>query len=628
MLLSKRRPSARSKNRIGDLLILVSAIAATCFLPSAILAQSSTSGAASRAGQSTANLIVPSGLLSSKIGNPGSGNLSDSEDPKTAHPVKPTPEATPKKSENKDEATLEEITHLKSQLVEQQGQLAEQQRQIDQLRTALEAQQKLIGGAAGAQPANTGALDVKAIAAGTSPVVGDATAPVERTTKADAQDEGPLQFKIGRATIMPVGFLDFTAYLRTTNTNGAMGTNYGNIPFSNQIGSKLTEFRARADNSRIGARIDADVKDTHVIGYFEMDFLGNNAANIAVTSNSVTNRLRLYWADLRKDKLELLGGQSWSLMTPNRKGLSPFPGDIFYTQNEDANYQAGLVWARQPQFRVVYHANDTTTVGISFENPDQFIGGGGGGGPITLPAGLNANYANELDAGNLTLAAPNVIPDIIAKVAFDPKIGGRDFHFEAAGLLRTFRVYNSLTDTHFSKAGAGGSLNLNFEVVKNFRFITNNFYSDGGGRYIFGLAPDLVVKSDGSLSLVHSGSTVTGFEATVDKTWILFGYYGGVYVGRNVVIDTSPGAKPGSRVGYGFSGSGNTQNRVIHEGTFGFNHTIWRDAKYGALQTIGQYSYLLRHAWFVAPNQPKDAHTNMLFFSLRYVLPGSAPKLK
>ena len=169
---------------------------------------------------------------------------------------------------------------------------------------------------------------------------------------------------------------------------------------------------------------------------------------------------------------------------------------------------------------------------------------------------------------------------------------------------------------------------MNFEVVKNFRFVTNNYYSDGGGRYIFGLAPDLVVKTDGSLSLIHSGSTVTGFEATVDKTWIIFGYYGGVYVGRNTVIDTTSTLAKKPFVGYGFAGSGNTQNRVIHEGTFGFNKTVWRDPKFGALQIIGQYSYLLRHAWFVAPNTPIDAHASLIFLDLRYVLPGSAPKVK
>ena len=42
----------------------------------------------------------------------------------------------------------------------------------------------------------------------------------------------------------------------------------------------------------------------------------------------------------------MLGGQSWSMMTPERKGISPLPGDIFYSQDMDVNYQAGLTWGR------------------------------------------------------------------------------------------------------------------------------------------------------------------------------------------------------------------------------------------------------------------------------------------
>ncbi len=80
----------------------------------------------------------------------------------------------------------------------------------------------------------------------------------------------------------------------------------------------------------------------NVIGYLETDFLGNAAGNLVQTSNSDTLRLRLFWVDLRKSKWEVLGGQSWSLLTPNRKGISPLPGDIFYTQDTDTNYQAGL----------------------------------------------------------------------------------------------------------------------------------------------------------------------------------------------------------------------------------------------------------------------------------------------
>jgi hypothetical protein len=157
-----------------------------------------------------------------------------------------------------------------------------------------------------------------------------------------------------------------------------------------------------------------------------------------------------------------------------------------YTQDIDVNYQAGLVWSRDPQFRIVYLPSETLAVGLSLENPEQYIGGSAGGGLVTLPSALVTPYANELDNGNTGLTVPNVHPDIIAKVAFDPKVANRSAHVEVAGLVRTFRLFNPLTQKHFSATGGGGSVNLNLKVIKNPRMVSNNYYSAGGGRWIFG----------------------------------------------------------------------------------------------------------------------------------------------
>jgi hypothetical protein len=415
--------------------------------------------------------------------------------------------------------------------------------------------------------------------------------------------------------------MDFSTIFRSTNGGSGLGTNFGSIPFNNTTAGRLSETRLTAQNSRIGLRVDTKVKDLSVLGYFESDFLGFTPGNLVVTSNSDSNRLRVYFVDVRKDKLEFLGGQSWSMLTPNRKGLSPIPGDIFYTQNIDTNYQVGLVWARSPQFRVVYHPNESVAIGLSLENPEQYIGGSGGGGLVTLPTALVTPYANQLDNGNTALAVPNLHPDIITKVAFDRQVANRSLHFEVGGVIRSFKVFNPLNQRTFTTTGGGGSVNVNFEIVKNLRVVSNNFFSDGGGRWIFGQAPDLIVRGDGSPSLIHSGSTVTGLEAQATKDTLLYGYYGGVYIRRNVAIDPTNG----NFVGYGFPGSPPGQNRTIQQATVGVIRTFWRDPKFGALQLMGQYSYLTRRPWSVAVGQPKEAHTNMIFLNLRFVLPGSAP---
>lgn len=535
------------------------------------------------------------------------------------------PAAAGEKQSGTPADTSQEVNQLKVQL-------ADQQRQIEELRTAL---QKLIAGRqqaasdGGEQPSSvqappSGPPHLGQVAS-TTPIV--PVAPVAKAPlvlprpavappQAMAMAESPLQIHIGEATITPVGFMDFTGVFRTSNPGSGIGTNFGSIPYNTSINGNISEFRLSAQNSRVGLRVDANVHGANVLGYLESDFLGFNPGNVVVTSNSNSLRLRLYWVDVRKDKVELFAGQSWSMLTPNRKGLSALPADLFYSQNIDVNYQNGLIWSRQPQFRFIVHPNDKLAMGLSLENPEQYIGGSGGGGLITLPAALATPYATQLNNGNTTLSAPNAHPDIIAKIAVDPNSHA---HLEVAGLVRTFRVYDPLNHTHDTANGFGGSANVNFEIAHGFRVLSNNYWSDGGGRYIFGLAPDLVVRPDGSLSALHAWSTVDGAELQVKKT-LFYGYFGGTFIGKNAVVDTT-----GKYVGYGYPGSSNSQNKHIYEPTFGLTQTFWRDPKWGALQLMLQYSYLARYPWVVASGTPKDAHASMVFINLRYLLPGSAP---
>jgi hypothetical protein len=529
--------------------------------------------------------------------------------------------------------TSPEINQLKLQLTEQQ-------RQIDELRAALREQREMMeanrhpAAEAPAPPAAvqpSGSVRQLGQVASTTPIIPVApavTAPLvlPMPTAAAPQKvetaETPLQLRIGSATITPVGFMDFTAVYRSSNPGSGIGTSFGSIPYNTAVNGNISEFRLSAQNSRIGLRVDAKVHGANVLGYLESDFLGFLPTNAAVTNNADTLRLRLYWVDVRKDKLEILGGQSWSMLVPNRKGLSALPSDLFYSQDIDVNYQAGLVWSRNPQFRFIVHPSEKVAMGLSLEATEQYIGGSGGGGVVTLPSALATPYANQLNSGATSLSVPGVHPDIIAKVAFDPNSRA---HFEVAGLFRTFRVYDPLSTTHNTAHGYGGSVNFNFGITKNLHLVSNNYWSDGGGRWIFGLAPDVIVRADGTLSPIHSGSTVDGFELQAKNT-LLYAYYGGVYVGRDFVLDTT--AKKPALVGYGYTGSGNGQNRTIQEPTFGITQTFWKDPKYGALQFMVQYSYVLRYPWFVATNTPKDAHASMLFLNLRYLLPGSAPRIE
>lgn len=530
-------------------------------------------------------------------------------------------------------------------LEELKAQVAEQQRQIERLSAALEEQKRLIEKIANATQGESNQSNPKlesmpflsgsprlgevasAIGMIPNPALAGTAAPElapQGTPGAASPEVSPLSFRIGSSSVTPVGFMDFTGVFRTTNPGTGIGTNFGSIPFHNTAAGKLTEARLSAQNSRLGLRVDTKVGRANVLGYMESDFVGLAPGNVAVSSNSVSLRLRLYWADVRNGKWEFLGGQSWSMLAPNRKGLSALPGDLFYSQDIDVNYQLGLVWSRNAQFRLIYHPTSRLAMGLSVENPEQYIGGSAGGGLVTLPTALTTPYATQLNNGNTTLSVPTLHPDIIGKVAYDGKTpGGRQVHIEFAGVLRTFKLFNPLNGNHYTATGGGGSANLNFELFRNFRLLTNNYWSDGGGRWIFGQAPDLIIREDGSASLIHSGSTVSGLEITLGRRE-LSAYYGGVYIGRNTASDPVTGG----RVGYGFSGSSSGHNRAIQQWTFNWNETFWRDPKYGALNLMGQYSYLWRNPWSVAAGQPKRASTNMVFLNLRYSLPGSAPAIQ
>jgi hypothetical protein len=568
--------------------------------------------------------LVASPLLARNAGETGKEDTPAAATSTSAVPDKPT-------------AVKPEASAIESEMQELRSLVEEQRAELESQRAALKAQQLKME----ALEEKFGATPTESVGA-PAPIttaISSAT-PISKTTAAlgnpapnpaqKGDDEvSPLQLKIGSAYITPVGFMDFTGVFRSHDGGSGIGTNFAGIPYGNTFNTHLNEFRWSMQNSRVGFRVDAMVKGAHVIGYMESDFLGNNPGNVAVSSNSNTFRSRLYWVDVQRGKVELLGGQTWSLITPGRAGISPLPGNLFFSQDIDVNYQAGLVWGRIPELRLVIHPTNKVAFAVALDSPEQYAGGSAGGPTITLPAALTALGASgatsgQLNFGSTTLNVPNVAPDFIGKIAVDPS---SRFHFEFGGLVREFKVWNSSpapAGTSFTKTGAGGFVNLNAEVFKGFRVLTNNYWADGGGRYIFGQVPDLIVRADNTLSPIKAASTVSGIEFT-HKNFFLYAYYGGIYVYQNLALDAPTGTPPVSAIiGYGVPKS-SAQNRLIQEETLGINQTLWKDAKYGALNLMGQYSYLNRNPW--ATVNPSDAHINMVFLNLRYTLPGSAPTL-
>jgi len=442
-----------------------------------------------------------------------------------------------------------------------------------------------------------------------------AQAAVPAAVCAPAAPKQPLSFRIGTADFTPFGFVDFTGFFRTRATGSNYPTAFTSIPYSNTPTGGLSETKFTAQNSRFGIRVESMVEDTKVLGYVETDFLGNAPSNLGVSSNSATLRMRSYFADLSKGRWELLFGQDWSLMTPNRRGISPVTPDIFYTNDMDGNYQAGLTWCRQAQVRVVYHATDELTLAASAEDPDQFVGSA-----VTLPGGFTAS---EVDSGSAT-TQPNEVPDLLAKAAFDTKVGdGLPWHAEVAGVLRTFKICGSsgsvASDSTAEGWGASGAVSLG--ITKTLTLVGTGYYGLGGGRYIGGNSPDFVVEGPGSsgpfrVGLLRSTSSLVGLEWAAAACDTVSAYWSTIGTGRRFSQQAN-----GAYVGYGYPGSPSSNNRSVEEFTLANTYTLWRSPSYGALQVIGQLSEVERSAWYQAPGSPARAEDTMVFVDLRYVLP-------
>lgn len=551
---------------------------------------------------------------------------------------------------DKPAAVKPEASAIENEMQDLRSLVEEQRAELEAQRAALKAQQlkmealeeKLgapapgsVAAPAGAPAAISSAAPVSsATAAPGTPVATAAASSMMAPQKSD--NESPLYFKIGGAEFYPLGFMDLTGVFRTTNLGG-IGTSFGSIPFNNTAAGRLSELRLSAQNSRIGLRTHAKFGEADVTGYLEADFLGYQPPNGDITSNSNSLRMRLYWVDYKRGMWEFFGGQSWSFMTPNRNGLSALPGDLFYGQEMDTNYLLGLTWARQPAFRVIAHPTNNWAIGVSIENPEQTLPGS-----VSLPANTSTEALQfDGNSGNTSSGTavnfpntPNLAPDVIAKTSLDFDPGGRHVHFDVAGLFRTFKAVNQVqstfTGTTLTAAntvtttthGGGVEGGLNVEVIKNLRLIGTGFWSDGGGRYIASTGgPDLIIRPDGTLSGVHSGSAIGGFEYQFTPKTMLYGYYSGAYFGKNVSAVTA-GTPPATTFsGYGQPGSASSADRFLYEPTIGVIETAWRNPNYGDLKIITQYSYVSRTPWVVAAGSPSTAHTSMVYIDLRYDLP-------
>jgi hypothetical protein len=555
-------------------------------------------------------LVLVSGMALAQANPPGSSTVADE--------LKALREAI--------NAQQQQIALQQQQISEQRQQIVQQQQQIQDLKVSVGDR------SSGAPHVEDAALHTNA-PAGTVAVKSDA--PVQD----QPPKESPLSFRIGGADFTPGGFIDFENIFRSTNTGNVTATNFWAIPFSNTVAGHLSEYRATGQYSRFNLKTHTKFGANDVTGYLEFDFNGNDAGNVFVTSNPHTDRIRVYWVDLKRGNWEFLGGQSWGLLTPNRTGLSPLPSDKFLTIGEDAQVHVGVNYTRAGTFVASWHPNPNFAWGFGIENPQQYTNG-----EVTFPLAFNAQLGSQFDvnAAGGVAGIPNVGPDFVTKMAFDTDAHDRHFHFELGGLLSTVKTTivpvvvpappNGVSFSHQSKMGGGVQAALNWELVpKRVRLVANGLYGNGVGRYLIGMAPQAVVRPiqtapnsfSADVSLVHSGNALAGVELQPGKNTQFGIYYGGMYAQRNAFPDITSPAVTKPIIGFGGIGEAGAtaQNRSVQEATIDWTQTFWRNPQYGAVLLVTQASYVTRSPWFVALGAPKNAHLTMGYVSLRYVLP-------
>jgi hypothetical protein len=345
---------------------------------------------------------------------------------------------------------------------------------------------------------------------------------------------GPLNLKFD-------GFLELSGIYRSRNEVSDVGSNYNAIPYGNAPSHYLNEFRESARQSRLSLLVSGpDNGHQHAEGYYEMDFLGAAQTANSKESNSYNPRIRnIYGAYYNDDSgFSLLAGQNWSLLTQEKKGMTP--RNELIPMTIDAQYVPGFNWTRNAQVRAVEKFNDAVSVGLSLESPQALFSGKAPAGVITtLTGGGQFNNANSYTF--------DTAPDVVAKVAFDPGWG----HYELFGMARWFKDRHAGTATasgeNHTKSGAsvGGSVLLPL-VPKLLEFQASALTGRGAGRYGSAQLPDATFDASGDVETLKETTVLAGLVGHPTPDLDLYAYAGREKVDAN--FDAVPA---GGFVGYG-----------------------------------------------------------------------------
>jgi len=505
------------------------------------------------------------------------------------------------------------------------------------------------------------------------------TAGADQGDAKKSSEDGPSSIRFKGITITPGGIIMAETAFRTHATGDDIQTQFTGIPYPNSALSKVTENSFSARQTRLTLRADTDVLNMKLTAYYETDFNGTGVTSNNRQSNSYVLRMRQLWARAAwENGFSITGGQQWSLVTENKKGVENL-GEQFPLQI-DPQYLVGWAWQRAYAFRVAKSFGDKFAVAADIEGPQTTFGGRGSNNNFffNIP-GVGGGLFNFVDTTGYTA---NKSPDFLFKAALDPGWG----HYEVVGIVSPFRdrVYpcgaqpllttatgldaaclgsNTSVAGAFNDSRVGGGFGATARlpvVAKKVDLMAHFQGGDGIGRYSSAQLADVTARPDGTLAPIRSAAWLAELELHPNPKLDLYAYYGGEYDARTAFTFLNPANAHLVGVGYGsplfnnsacttegFPTTGATNvsptapgtgpgtcNGDVHtvvEGTLGFWHNIYSGNK-GRFRWGIQYSYLTKLAWSgnattnvaipatVVSQRPK-AIDNMVFTSFRYYLP-------
>jgi hypothetical protein len=485
--------------------------------------------------------------------------------------------------------------------------------------------------------------------------------------------ESPAAIHFKGITLTPGGFLAGETVYRNRATGGD-ATAFNSIFMPGSGANRVSEFFGSGRQSQITMRADGKVGNMKLTGYYEADFLAAGTTSNNNQTNSYVLRQRQAWGLVSFDNgWSFTGGQMWTLLTENRKGIDNLT--TARPMTIDPNYNVGFSFARQMGFRVVKSLdNNRFTLAASLENPQTTftatnaannfaLGSDGLGAGLYNPGitacstSLNSSGAPVTVCTNASNYTFNAMPDVIVKAVADPGFG----HYEVFGIFSRFRdrvypceeisatinpgcgttpsVLGAFNDSR-NAGGVGGNARISV-MNKHVDLALHALYGNGLGRYAASGLPDATVRPDGTLAPLRSYQGLATLEFHYPKLDVYFyggedysgrryetdpistkvvGYGSPTYADSGCYTETLPAAAGSPGWNFGSVGSCSGQTQSVVEGTFGFWIKPYNGPK-GRLQFGPQYSYISRNAWAGADGLKPHAIENMFYTSFRYYLP-------